>query len=791
MTSGFPKNNVNDGDQHYTDLKSILAKYFYHWPLFLLFVALAFSAAYYYLEITKPVYEISASILVKDEKKSPQEKSALKELDQSATPNNAEAEIEILKSKTLINKVVNDMQLWTSYETGSGLKSKNLYESKPFKFLLIKKNETLNDEKIQILIKDEQNYEVINPSGSKIPANYNNILKNDFGDWALQPTPSIDRYIGKTITIRLYDPEQISNHYIKDLDAHLLDKSAPTIGLFITDAIPQRGKDFLNNLIKVYNEASSEEIKRTTKNTIDFIDNRLASLSGELDTAEHQVESYRSSQGLTDINSQSKVYLENVQVNDQKLNEVNVQLNVIEGIERYLNSASNSDNTPTTLGVSDPILNSLLEKLSQLQLKRVALLATTPESNPVFEPINRQIKDTKASIRGKIAGIKSSLLSSKRQLQSFNNKFESSIKEIPGQERQFLSMKRQQSIKENLYVYLLQKREELALSYASTLIDARIVDQANVGDVKWPRLPILIALALLCGLGVPFLILYFRYAFNSQITEKREITAVTRAPILGEISYQNLGKSLIVMDNVRHVLGEQIRSLRTNLHYLHAKKDSSIDDGKGKVTLFTSSISKEGKSFVSSNLAVSLAASGKRTVILEMDLRKPKLSSVFNLPSDHKGISDFLSSPIFINEIIRPSGIVDHLDFIGSGYIPNNPSELLESERLNQLIGQLREKYEEVIIDSPPLHLVTDAMIISKVADVSLYVVRQGYTKKVELNFIGDLYDNDKIPNLNIIFNGIKENQYGYGYHYDHSYYSSKSYNTGFKAQLSSFLSRF
>ncbi|MVN90602.1 GumC family protein [Mucilaginibacter aquatilis] len=792
----------NRANRHqFSDLKTVLAKYFYHWPLFVLCLIIAFTGAYFYLQNANPAYEVSATILVKDEKKSPQEKAVLPELEQSSSPKNAESEIEILRSKKLVSQVVNDLQLWTTYKVDKGLTSKDLYENPPFKFVLLKKG-SFDGEKMEVLIKDNKHFEVENLNGNKQTVAFNQSFKNSTGTWLLKPTNVLDQYIGSVITVTVKDPEMVSNAYIKSLDAHLLDKLAPTIGLFITDEVPQRGLDFLNSLITAYNDAASDEQKRTTKSTIDFIDRRLASLTGELNTAEKQVEGYRSSQGLTDINSQAKVYLENVQANDNKLNEVNVQLNVIAGIEQYVNSPSANATAPATIGISDPALNSQIEKLSELQLKRSALLATTPENNPLFEPINKQIAVTKAAIRETVSGVKASLLNSKRELQAVSNKTESSIKDIPVQERQFVGMKRQQSIKENLYVYLLQKREELALSYASTFVDARIVDKANIGDKKWPKPPLIMALALLLGIGVPFMIIYFRQSFNNKITGRRDIEKALNVPILAELSYNDSEREAIVVNTKHHLVGEQFRTLRTNLNYLHSNllqetdaysaNSATITAPRGKVTMLTSSVSKEGKSFVSSNLAASLAASGKKTVILEMDLRKPKITRVFDLPSNHPGISEYLSKGnVPVESIIQHTPDNPGLDVIGVGQIPLDPSELLEREGLTTLINDLRNMYDDVVIDTAPLHLVTDAMIIAKQADVCLYIIRQGYTTKDELDFLGTIVEANYLPSLQIVFNGIKKNKYGYGYNYDNSYYSEQRKQVSFKRAFKGMLSRF
>ena len=791
QTSGKAKRNYQR-----MDLKSVITKYLYYWPLFILGLIISLAGAWVYLQYTNPTYEVYATILVKDEKKAPDEKPLLQELNQSSSPKNAETEIQILTSKNLVSKVVNDLQLWTVYKTSSGLATQDLYGTAPFKFVLKQNLGKISPHIITITIKDKNSFTTNNLSGKPSVVPFNSLTKSNFGVWSLVPTEFLNQYIGSEITININNPNLVADTYIKNLDSHLLDKATPTIGLFITDEVPLRGENFLNKLISVYNDASAAEEKRTTKSTIDFIDNRLKSLSGELGSAEQNVEGYSSSQGLTDISTQSKAYIENVQGNDVKLNDVNVQLNIIDGISRYINSSSNNESAPATIGINDPALNSLIEKLSQLQLKKVALLATTPETNPIFEPLNKQIITTKSAIKENIQGIKISLLNTKRGLESFSQKSESSIKNIPGQERQFVDMKRQQSIKENLYVYLLQKREELALSYAANFIDARIVDQANLGDIKWPKKSFVFLIALLAGFGIPFFIIYFRQSFNNKIIDRKTIEEELDVPILGELSFQNYYKHIIIFDKSQTIVGEQFKSLRTNLNYLHShdsQKNNHFQaaDKGGRVTLLTSSVSKEGKSFVSSNLAASLAASGKKTIILEMDLRRPKISGAFNLPNGHLGITDYLNGKTTIENIIQTTAQYPGLYIAGCGEIPDNPAELLESEKLNDLLATLKSEFDDIIIDSPPMHLVTDAMIIARVADVSLYIIRQGKTGKDELDFIKEVNKDNKLPNLNIVFNGISKSKYGYGYKYDSSYYNSKPAKPSFDTGLKLFFNRF
>ncbi|HSM63388.1 MAG TPA: Wzz/FepE/Etk N-terminal domain-containing protein, partial [Gillisia sp.] len=424
-------------EKNSTSLKDIMVKYINHWPYFLIGLLLAITGAYIYIKIVPPVYEIRATLLINDKKKSPESRSVLEELDVSNSPNIVENELGILKSRNLMAKVVYDLQLWTVYQEKSGIFSQDLYNESPIKFKLVKPGGTLKDKKIKVRIKDQNSFLLLTPGGEEIESDFGEIYKSTFGNWELIALNNIEEFVGNTITIMLHEPDDIIKSYEKSFEAYLESKLGAFVNLAISDRVPQRGKDILNGLIQNYNEFALAEKDKITQSTIDFIDNRLALMSKELNSAEQEVESFRSSRGLTDISSQSKIYLENVQTNDIKLNEVKVQLSIIEGIERYINSPQSSNLTPAMLGISDEGLNSLIEKLAQLNLQRDQLLATTPADNPVFGPLNRQISSTTASIKSNISSIKSSLLNTKNELESFNSRFESSIRDIPGQERQF------------------------------------------------------------------------------------------------------------------------------------------------------------------------------------------------------------------------------------------------------------------------------------------------------------------------------------------------------------------
>ncbi len=745
------------------DIRGLFTKYLHSWSFFLISLALTFSIAYFYIKSTKPVYDIKATLAITDEKKSPDAKEALAELDVTAQPKDIESEVEFIKSRPLIREVVDALQLATNYKDANNYKHSDLYVNTPVRFKLIHSSGDASDLSLLIFIKDANSFVIKSSNGESPMYNFNTLLKNDLGTWELTKTQNFDSYIGKTINISVQNPEDVVTLY-QNAIAVTLNKDAPIIELELEDEIPERGKEILNQLITAYKISSIEDKNKVTQSTLKFIDDRLSTLTGELTNAEKNVEGFKSSIGLTDISSKSKFYLDNVQSNDSRLNDVNIQLNVIEGIERYVNSSTSSGNVPATLGISDPGLISLVDQLSKLQLQHDRLLATTPEQNPIFDPLNRQIKSTKAQIKETIVSIKSSLLSVQRELQQNNSGFEASIKDIPGQERQYISIKRQQSIKENLYIYLLQKKEEVSLSYASTITGIRTVEEPYfIAPKSKKQVPYV--LALLLGLGVPVSFIYGRDLLKNKVLTRSEIEKATGAHVICELNQNKGDVQIAVLEKGAYAITEQFRSLRTNLHLLYQNKPN------GRVTMFTSSVAGEGKSFIASNMGAALAATNRKVIILELDMRRPKISEILKLKSDQPGLSNYLTDEITLAEIIQPSGIHHHLDVIGAGPIPDNPSELLDNIKLDVLINKLRSDYDDILIDTPPLHLVTDALLLARICDVTLYVVKQGYTDKSELTFIKQMVKEDKLPNFNIVFNGIQRSKYGYGYNYDNSYY--------------------
>jgi len=735
-----------------------ISKYLYYWPLFLVCIISSLAVAYVYLHYAKPEYIVKAKLLIKAEKGSPSSESSLNEIIKPyQTGKSVEDEIEILKSRSVIQQVVKNLDLWASYEEKGKIVSEDLYGQSPLRFVLVRKDQDFESRNFLITIINNDTFSLKDGEGNVGEFRFSDQLKNKFGSWKLQKTPNFGNYIGKVISVRIKDPEIATDQLLGRIQAAEVNKNASVVELSIQENVLKRGKDILNQLIVQYNLASEKEKERVAGTALKFIDERLASLTGELNAVEKDVEGFRSSRGLTDISSESKVYLDNVRVNDAHLNEVDVQLNVIRGIERYVNSPDNANTSaPSTIGIDDPALTSWVSKLIDLQLQYQQLMGTLPEKNPAFEPIRQQIASTKNAIKQNINNIKGSLVSTRRQLESFNSGFQGSIRSLPSDERQLVSIKRQQSIKENLYLYLLQKREEAALSHASTLAFSQTVDSAYLDTYKKP---LTYSLALFIGILLPASILFGRQLLNNKIVSTEQIER-TGVPVTAELVYEYSKSPIVVHNKSRFAIGEQFRSLRTNLLYLHDKKKS------GRVTLITSSIAGEGKSFVASNLGVALAASGRKTVILELDLRKPKIATNFNVGAG-PGLSDFLDGHASIDQITRASALHPNLSIIGTGTLPENPSELLEQIEIDELIEWLRSEYDDIILDTPPIFLVTDAMIISRVADASLYVVRQNFSYRKHLGFVKKIFKEHKLPRMQVVFNAIqKRGEYKYGYEY-------------------------
>ena len=766
-------------------IKTVFGKYIYHWPLFLLGIIIALGAAFVYNRYSTATYTITAKLLIPDDKNDNLGDKLMQKMELFESSKVIDNESEIIQSRTLMAQVVKDLNLYATYTKPGKFRDADIYNNTPVKIKVLTQTGNSLYKLFKINIIDDNKFVIENNKSGTSTFKFGTILKSSFGTWRLNKTSSFNKYIGTTVNVALRDTEQVVNSYATKLKATRLNKLASVIELTLQDNVMERGHDVLIATVSAYNNQSLKEKKRIAGSALRFIDSRLKDVSGELSSVENDFEGFRSEKGITDVSSEAKLYLDNVKVNDNQLNQINVQLDVISGIERYVTSSLSVNSAPATIGISDPGLIALINQLMELQTQHDKMLATTPERNPIFEPINRQISSTKTSILNNIKGIKQSLLANQRQLLSNGNRFQSSIKNIPGQERQFINIKRQQTIKENLYVYLLQKREEAALSYASAIDNSRLIDY---NYIRSSGKNIIYIIACMLGLFIPIGLIYCRDVLNDRVNTRQDIESKTTVPVIGELIFHDGKQPMVIGSNYDGFeISEQFRLLRTNLQFVHGTRS------RGRVTMLTSSVANEGKSFITSNLAATLAVSGRKTVILELDMRKPQIYKNFQLNTNQRGLSDLISGQATIEEIIQPSGYNDNLFIITAGTATFNPSEMLEQEGIDSLIEYLRINYDDILLDTPPMNIVTDAMVLSRVSDVTLYVIRQGITKAWELDVTEKLFQQQQVPKMNIVFNGIRKDKYNStnSHNYAQYGYSQDVQSRSTSVALKSFFDRF
>jgi capsular exopolysaccharide synthesis family protein len=762
------------------NLRLFFIKYLRHWYWFVISLIIFLGAAFAYLRYATPIYQVSAVLMIKNQSGNAETDDILKALEADRGNKIVENEIEVLKSRTLMQRVVDDLNLTVAYFRKGAIRSEEeIYGTSPIWMHPGDLSPLAYQEPIFINILNKQQYELQDQDGQKKGVfTFSQNVKSDYGSFRVFLNDSLYRPDNRLIKVAFYDREAVVQNYKQAIKVDMLNQKSTVLRLTLEAALPAKGKAILNKLLESYAYLALADKNREATNTLHFIDERLRLVSGELGDVEKNVEAYKTTQGITDLSAEGNLFLEAAKENDTKLNEVNIQLKVLDGVEAYLKS-SQGVIAPSALAISDPVLVGLLEKLNDLVTQQEKYARTTQPDNPFLQTINAQVSNTKAAIRDNVANQRQNLLVTRTSLQQVNRRFESSIRTIPRKEREFVSIKRQQGIKESLYLLLLQKKEETAISYASTVTDSRVVDDPY--SLPYPIKPNKINIylvAFLAGLLIPIGLITVQGVLNDRIQSRKEIENETGLAVFGEIMKKpkNMTNNIIDLKS-NSVIAEQFKILRANLQYAAGGTDSD----SSQVILITSSISGEGKSFVSINLASSLALLDKRVVILELDLRKPKISAYLSGSRDRgRGLSSYLIGQGEIGDLIRPTDINPNLYLISSGPIPPNPSELLSNKRIGVLINELRKQFDYIILDTPPIGLVVDATLLGPYADSAFYIVRHEYTPRTQLRLIKGLRTSQKFKSLNVVFNGIdyrssQEYGYGYGYGYNYGYGNAKA----------------
>lgn len=724
-----------------------------NWPWVLVSTGLCLSIAFIYLRYTTPVYEITATLLVKDDTKGTDlgEAAIMENLGLSSGQSNVDNEVEILKSRMLMEKVVQDLQLFTTCFVKGNIKTTELFDQSPVMLHFIEnpvlaKKHTQKVYTVQFLEHDSLEISATDKSWIVAP-----------GDTLLLPEgkvivrPGIKRPDNdNTYEITISGLRETVRKYSQALRVSATNKQVSIITLKLTDLDPVKGEAILNRLIANYLQVSQADKNRIAEQTISFIKDNLDTVSREVASLEQQMEQFRRSNQLADLTEQSRILLTDLAKYDAELNEVQSQLHMAESLLQFIKSNTNEP-IPSSVILQQPVFLATISKYNEIQLLKERAKRETGEAHPLMQGLNKQVADIKQELIRHIESRRSELDIIYKANTRVAGTLKSQMGKMPTVERTFFDLKRQLQIKQDLHTFLLKKQIETSISRSSNLPNGRIID-APMADYNptSPDKQITILLALLSGILIPVIFLCLRDIFNVRLSSKKELVDKVKAPLIGEIEFQQ--GPLFQFD--RNTTAEQFRTLRTNLQFIVAGQ-------KNKVILITSGMSEEGKTFVATNLCQSLHLSGKTVLLADFDLRRPQVGKTLHLQG--KGISDYAISSAPLNAFIQ--NYDNKFSVITAGIIPPNPAELIESARIAQAITELKEQYDYVIIDSPPFELVTDAKLLSQYADLTLYVVRQNFTFRHQLEAIQHIYETDQLPKLHIILNNAKRaTPYGYTY---------------------------
>ncbi|WP_288091568.1 GumC family protein [Bacteroides acidifaciens] len=772
------------------NIQEILFRYLIHWPWFVVSVIVCVAVAWGYLRLATPVYNVSATVLIKDEKKggganmsSELEKMGMNGFVSSSS--NIENEIEVLTSRTLAREVVSSLGLFVTYMDEDKFPKRELYRTSPVLVSLTPQEADKLPQTMEVGMS-------LHPSGvmdvqikvgekeygkrfEKLPA----VLPTDEGTVAFftnNDTLSSVRPESVTkerhITAYINRPFSVAKGYAGSLSITPTSKATSVVTVSLKNSNTQRGKDYIDKLLEMYNVNANNEKNEVAQRTAEFIDERIGIISKELGSTERDLENFKRSAGITDLTSEAQIALAGNAEYEKKRVENQTQINLVMDLQRYL-QGTEYEVLPSNVGLQDAGVAGAIDRYNEMVSERNRLLRTSTESNPAIVNLNASIRAMRGNIQTTLDATLKGLEITKTDLVREAGRYSRRISDAPTQERQFVSIARQQEIKSGLYLMLLQKREENAIVLAAIANNAKIIDEAQAegAPISPKRMTIYLA-ALVFGIGIPVGIIYLIGLTKFKVEGRADVEKLTSLPVIGDVPLadEKTG-SIAVFENQNNLMSETFRNVRTNLQFM-------LENGKN-VILVTSTISGEGKSFISANLAISLSLLGKKVVIVGLDIRKPGLNTVFNIPKKDHGITQFLTNPaINLMDLVQPSDINKNLYILPGGTVPPNPTELLARDGLEKAVETLKKNFDYVILDTAPVGMVTDTLLIGRVADLSVYVCRADYTRKAEFTLINELAENNKLPNLCIAINGLDLQKKKYGYYYGYGRYG-KYYGYG------------
>ena len=747
-------------------IRLVIQRFFPFWPLFIALVAIFLTGAWVYLRYATPIYEASATLLIRDENKGVDDSRLMESMNAFDSKKIVENEIEVIQSRDLMRQVVDDLYMYAPISEKGDLKSVSAYTTSPIRIQLQHPEDIAMSSKPnpKVFFSFDERTNIVSIEKKAYPT----------GKWVKSPYGIIKFLLNEekvgcadnSLYFNFVNPKIVTESLLESLEVNSINKLATVVGLSFQDPVPQRGEDVLNHLIFKYNQKAVEERNDMASHTMDFLEDRIKNVESELDELELKIQQYRSSQGVIDLSEQSRIYLQEVGNNNREISDIELQLTVLDNIEKYVISKGNTNGiVPSTVGINDKVLSQLLEKLYNSEIEYEKLRKTTAQNNPILVSIANEIENIRPSILENVQNQRANLESTLRSFNSTNSAYSSTLKTIPKKERMLLEISRRKAIKNDLFSFLLQKREETAMSYVPTNGDSKIIEkaEASLKPVSPKRILVYFgAIVLAFGLGAAYVL--GKEMLNSKVLFRSEIEKYTHLPVIAELGRAKGKTDSLLIKPAEMAMMEQFRQLGAKLGlYRRSFKKKKI--------LITSSIAGEGKSFVSINLAYSLAQSGKRVILMDLDFRKPNTSEFFQL-GDMPGILDYLKGTVKYQEIMNPARENENLCVVPTGKNAGDYTEILLNGKLEVLFDYLSDGFDYIIMDSAPIDFVSDVNLLAEFSDITLMMLRHDYTPKQILKRIEDSSTLGAFEDVSIVFNGIKnrgfvKESFGYEYGYD------------------------
>lgn len=797
MIDGNLNINQFEDEESGFDFKSVFIKLVINWKWIAASMVVCLFLAYFYLQKQTPVYRIQATIMINDGQKGSfqnQMQTFQQDFGIMSTTSGLDNEIEVLRSKSVIKQAVLDLGLYTRYSIYNGRfkPATTLYGEYPIEV-------KINREDLERL-NGGASFKITQPTPTSYVIAYHRFDKErneivEIKEEVNSLPCTLNTHIGrltlikgemsplapeKELTVSILPPMLIARSCLGALNIEPTSKSTSIAYISYLDINKRRGVDFVNQLVAAYNREINNDKNIVALKTEEFIERRLAKVSAELNEAEEQVAQFKRSSGLINLTGDAQRVMEGSSEYEKQQAEVVTQLRLVSFLSDYINDPQNSlQPIPVNVGLADASLAALIGRYNEIVVERSDLLRSASESNPAVADATAMANLMAATIKTSIESLQSSLKIRKEDFERQAKKYDSKLGDAPTQEKILAGYKRQLEVKSGLYMMLLQKREENSIALAATADNAKLIDAAFANDAPVsPKRKTIWLIALIAGLAIPIALIYLKEVLRYKIEGRNDLERLTKIPILGDVAMsheiKNDTRAIVVHENSNDLMAETFRSIRTNLQFI-------LDGPDKKVIQFTSSNPGEGKTFVSSNLSASMSLLGKKILLVGLDIRKPRLAEMFNLSDYKKGISIFLSGDANDRELlfeqIMPSGINENLDILPAGIIPPNPAELLSRKNLDKAIELLKEVYDYIILDTAPVGLVADTLIISRVTDATVYICRADYTPKSDLELANSLYKESKLKNMSIVLNGIDMKKRKYGYYY--GYEKSENKNSG------------